>query len=476
MSSPEALALLATLRLEDGRRWGQVALPWQLDDVQALIDRDGPRRHWWSRPRGASKTSDAAAAMLALLVTEAPPLSRSYAFASDRDQAGLVLDALAGYVARAGSALGDVVEVGASAVTVRATGARLVVEAADAASSFGLRPWAVVVDELAQWPATPNHRRLWSSITSAMPKVRDSRMLVITSPSSPTSWAHEVFATAEASDQWRVSTVPGPSPWWTSADLDAVRATVTPAEYRRLILCEWAEADDNLTTAADIAALVEHPGPLEPRPGVRYQLALDLGLRNDATVLAVGHLEHRAGRGRTVVVDRVLRWRGSRARPVELGDVEEAVMAAHRRYNRAPLRTDPWQAAQLSERLRGAGVRVEDFTFSASSVDHLARTLYGLIRDRALVLPDDPHLLAELSSVRLVETRPGVIRLDHRAGEHDDQAVSVALLATALLQRPQRAPARVRTAARSNLGPPPAVVGGRLVTTAASRQSRPWTT
>lgn len=255
-----------------------------------------------------------------------------------------------------------------------------------------------------------------------------------------------------------------------------MRADLTPAEYRRLILCEWAEADDNLTTAADIAALVEHAGPLEPRPGVRYQLALDVGLKHDATVLVVGHLEHRAGRGRTVVVDRVMRWRGSPSRPVGLGDVEEAVIAAHRRYNKAPIRMDPWQGAMLSERLRGAGVQVEDYNFSASSVDHLARTLYSLIRDRLLALPDDADLLAELSSVRLVEVRVGTIRLDHRAGEHDDQAVTVALMASALLQRPHRALARVRTMARADLGPAPAVVGGRLVTTAASRQSTPWTT
>lgn len=81
-------------------------------------------------------------------------------------------------------------------------------------------------------------------------------------------------------------------------------------------------------------------------------------------------------------------------------------VAAHRRYHRAPLRVDPWQSAQLSERLRGAGVRVEDFNFSPSSVDHLARTLYGLIRDRALALPDDADLCAELAAVRLSTACP----------------------------------------------------------------------
>lgn len=463
----DTLAVLAALRLEDGRRWGEVATGWQRADAAALIDPGGPRRHWWSRSRGASKTGDAAGALLALLLAEAPERARAYAFAADRAQAGLLLDALAGYVARAGPALAEAVEVGASTVTVRTSGARLTVEAADAASSFGLRPWATVADELAQWPATHNHRRLWASIASAVPKVPGSRLLVTTTPGSPSHWSHDLYANAETSEQWRVSVTTGPSPWWSAEDLEAVRADLTPAEYRRLIDGVWAEADDALTTRADVASLVDHLGPLEPRPGVRYQMALDIGLRNDATVLVIAHLEHRSGRGRTVVVDRLLRWRGTRAQPVELGDVEAALIAAWHRYNRPPLIVDPWQAAQLAERVTAAGVKVHEHTFTPASIDRLARTLYGVIRDRTLALPDDKDLLAELAAVRLVEVRPGVIRLDHRSGSHDDQAVAIALAATVLLDAPTRTRARaISPARRAIFADQPSVIGGRAVETA----------
>ena len=56
-----------------------------------------------------------------------------------------------------------------------------------------------------------------------------------------------------------------------------------------------------------------------------------------------------------------------------------------------------------------------------------------MIRDRALELPDDPELLDELANVRLRETLPGVYRLDHDQGSHDDRAISLALGAEHLL-------------------------------------------
>lgn len=63
-------------------------------------------------------------------------------------------------------------------------------------------------------------------------------------------------------------------------------------------------------------------------------------------------------------------------------------------------------------------------------------TLHLLLRERRLDLPDDPDLLEELSNVRLRESRPGVYRLDHDVGQHDDRAVALGLAALALTERP----------------------------------------
>jgi hypothetical protein len=93
------------------------------------------------------------------------------------------------------------------------------------------------------------------------------------------------------------------------------------------------------------------------------------------------------------------------------------------RLPRGDGRLDPWQAIGLLQRLRSRGVRVEEYTFSATSVGRLASTLHLLIRNRLLALPDDEELLDELRNVRLRETSLGVVRIDHDADQHDDRAI-----------------------------------------------------
>jgi phage terminase large subunit-like protein len=147
----ETLDLLHALVMEDGRRWGEVARRWQLADAAAILDATGPRLHYLTRPRGASKTTDLAAVAIVALLRQLPPRSRSYAAAADADQAALLLDALAGFVARTGG-LAATLRLETSKVTVPGTGATLEVLAADEASSWGLKPALLIVDEFAAFP------------------------------------------------------------------------------------------------------------------------------------------------------------------------------------------------------------------------------------------------------------------------------------------------------------------------------------
>jgi phage FluMu gp28-like protein len=87
------------------------------------------------------------------------------------------------------------------------------------------------------------------------------------------------------------------------------------------------------------------------------------------------------------------------------------------------------------QRLRTRGIQCDEFTFSSSSVGRLASTLHLLLRNRRLSLPDDPELLEELGNVRLRETSPGVLRMDHDPDKHDDRAIALALAAHRLLER-----------------------------------------
>jgi phage terminase large subunit-like protein len=320
----EALALLGGLVRDDGRTWGEGAHGFQLADAEAIIDPPpgGPRWHFLLRPRGASKTSDLAGIALSLLVSEAPARSRSYGYAVDRDQANELLDAIGGFVGRTAGLAGEV-RLEAGRVVVPRTGATLSIEAGDAASAYGKRPWLTIVDEFALWPSLTNHERLWAAVISAMPKVPGSRLVVITAGGSPHSLAYATWLRAQASPDWRTSHLRGPCPWWEPRAVEAVRAELTPAQYQQLIECQWVESDEVLASAADVLGCVAHQA-LEPQRGVRYVLALDVGTRRDLTGLAVAHSQMVEGT-RKVVVDRVLSWRPRWGQRVDLAEVQAAV-------------------------------------------------------------------------------------------------------------------------------------------------------
>jgi hypothetical protein len=86
----DPLSLLSALVLDSGQLWGEAATDWQRADARALLtldlSTDAPRLHFHTRPRGGSKTVDAAACSLVALIAQAPPSSVSHAYARDRDR------------------------------------------------------------------------------------------------------------------------------------------------------------------------------------------------------------------------------------------------------------------------------------------------------------------------------------------------------------------------------------------------------
>ncbi|MGO1544390.1 MAG: terminase large subunit domain-containing protein [Gulosibacter sp.] len=428
-------ALMAALVLDDGRPWGEVAHAFQVHDARAILDTDAsaPRLHLITRPRGGSKTTDVAAVALVALLTQAPAHSTSHAYARDKDQAQLLMTALTALAHRSG--LAGLLDLQTWAVTVKATGARLVVETADAASAYGHIPWLVVVDELAQWPTTRAARTLWEAIVSGLPKRPDSRLVVITTAGDPAHWSAKIRTNALTSEAWRVSETPGPLPWISEADLDEQRRLLPASSFARLHLNEWTAADDRLVSHDDLAACVTLDGPLDADPRHRYVIGLDLGLKRDRTVMTVAHAEYDTPTAPPrVVLDRIAVLQGTPAHPVQLADVESLVLQAAQAY-RATVRVDPWQATGLAQRLRSRGVTITEWSFTAASVGRLAVNLHLLLREHRLALPDDPDLLDELATVRLRETNPGVFRLDHDSGHHDDRAVALGLAALALTEK-----------------------------------------
>ena len=79
------------------------------------------------------------------------------------------------------------------------------------------------------------------------------------------------------------------------------------------------------------------------------------------------------------------------------------------------------------------GVRAKEYPFTTTSVGEIASALVHTFRNRQIHVPGSPALKDELLRVRLRESSPGVTRLDHDKGGHDDQAVTIGMACRILL-------------------------------------------
>lgn len=420
--------MLGVLPLEDGRRWADAAHSFQRDDAVAVLEGSAPY-NYLTRARGSSKTTDLAAVALSVLVAADRRL-RAYWLAADADQGRLAVDAIAGFVSRTPAMVGRV-EVQSRRVVVPASDASLEVLPADAPSAWGLNPHWLFADELANWADGPASRRLWEAASSAAAKRSDARMVVLTTAGSPDHFAFKVLEHARQSLLWRCGERHGPAPWMAEDKLEEQRQRLPDAVFRQLFLNEWTSAAGSFLDPAVVDAAFCVEGPALERDQTKvYAAGLDLGTVNDRTVLAIGHRD-----GDRVALDRMMTWQGSRKQPVDFAEVEQFILEAHRRFGFS-LRLDPWQGLDLAQRLRGAGVYAEEFSFSSASKQRLAATLLSTINAGNLRLYEAEGLRDELLGLRLVQSASGAWSFDHRSGGHDDRATALSLMAVALLERP----------------------------------------
>lgn len=435
MAELSALELLASLVLPSGERWGDEAVSVQWADARAVLAAPGgPRRHWISRARGYSKSEDAAGMTLAVMWCDLAVGDECVGFARDRDQARRLVERMGGFIHRT-PGLERLFEVGAYSVT-SAKGVRFQAHEADPGSAWGLLPSWVVFDEVCQHPPTPAAAEVWEAVETSLVKHPSSRAVLISTSGDPGHWSRRVYDTAVASPLWNVSETRGPAPWQDPVELEDMRRSLPTPSWRRLFENEWAAGEDRLLDHEDVRACVTLDGPQERREGRRYAVGVDLALRNDRAVVAVGHIEDDV-----VEVDSLDVFKPTKRHDVDLERVEACVEGRARQYAAVSV-FDPALGQQMMQRLSRRGLRVEEFTFTASSNSARTLTLLRLIREHRLALPDHEDLVDELVNLRVRETSPNVYRHDHSASGHDDIVTAVSLVAHHLLNRPA---ARVMT-------------------------------
>ncbi|MDA4131496.1 MAG: hypothetical protein OK454_00010 [Thaumarchaeota archaeon] len=429
--SDAALDMMWALRLEDNRHWGEAAYPFQVQDAEAIFSEERPNWHFITRPRGGSKTSDLAGIALSWLTMDAQPLANGHVVAASTDQAAIMIDAVAGFVARTPE-LSDSVVVESKRIVSPGNGAWVEVLAQSDSGAWGLRDAHLLIcDEFCQWPETRGAKRVWRALQSAAPKVPGCKLIILSSAGEPSHWSHEVYEKCQEDPLWRISEAPGPVPWLAPEELESLRWHLRPSEYERLVLNIWSQDEDRAVSEEDWAFAARDYTSLYPVQGVRYIITVDIGVLDDASVMVISHKEpitpSQVLGPQRVVIDHVERWKGSKKSPIQVSAVEDWLAEKSPEWNRAPVYADPSQFRGSIQNLNLRGVRAKEFPFTATSVGDVATALVQTFRNRQIYVPDLPLLKDELLKVRLRESSPGVTRLDHDRGAHDDQAVTIGM-------------------------------------------------
>lgn len=413
--------------LEDGNPI--VLEPFQkeiLRDVFQTKGSDGLRRYNLALlgiPKKNGKSTIASGVALYMLFADVPN-AEVYSVAGDKDQAKIIFQMTKRAIERNPMLLSSV-RIYKDEIVVPSTGSVYRVLSADAPTAHGLNPSCVIFDELWNQP----NRDLYDALTQSPARKEPLTFVVTYAGTDQTSLLYELYrAGAEGKDPrmyffWTEENLAG---WVTEAYLCQQRTRLPAAVYQRLHENRWVQGENAFLTRSELDVCVDpllHP-QLSGRPGIRYFLAVDLGLTRDRTVLTVCHRDEKTD---LVVVDRIRTFLGTRKNPVLIGDVEEEILSCNGNFDIAINVFDPWQMKSTAERLKRS-IRVEEFSFTSSSVQKLSQNLYYLFHNGLIRMFPHPMLEEELLGLNAEERSYGW-RIDHRSGGYSDHAISLGMAA-----------------------------------------------
>jgi phage terminase large subunit-like protein len=309
------------LRIPDGPRVGEPLIlePWQQAELRKIYDNPaGTRRAILSRARKNSKTTQAAALLLAHLCgppARHKPNSQLVSAAMSRDQAGLVFSAACKMI-RLNPDLGRIIRIRESAKELQCRELGTVYRAlsAEANTAFGLNPAFTIFDELGQCRGP--RLQLYEALETATGAQRDALTVIIsTQAPNDADLLSMLIDDAKAGHDPRVvlslhtappeldpfveSTIKLANPGWGSivnpkevlamAD-DARRMPAREAQYRNLILNQRVEVRNPFVSLSAWAACGDPPAPLD---GMEVYAGLDLSATTDLTALVL--IGRRAG-------------------------------------------------------------------------------------------------------------------------------------------------------------------------------------
>lgn len=440
------------------KRYGDVADDWQKRDSLAVdpgllrcIGRsENPNaimRSYWERPRGHAKTFDVGL-MATFFCTFANGQRNGYIIGTDSDVSGFTRDAVNRNI-RLNPELGDIIEVNKNVITNIAKGhpgygTRVELLSNDVASSWGILPDFVLVDEYTHWAGDGT---LWGSIISSVGKRTNCLLMVIANAGFVESWQWSIREAIREDPSWYFSRLDGPVASWMSDKMLAEQRRMLPGlAYNRVWLNEWSSAGGDALTKEDInAAFLPELQPMSGRQdGWNFVAGLDLGLTRDCSAIVVLAVPTDGKAGKIRLAHHKL-WRPTLGKKINLLEVERYILELDEAFGLEYVGFDPWQAEHLAatldadsnhrrrnqRRVHWAAPWMREIPPVAANLREQATLTIEFFNDHRLQLFDCEPLRRDLHKLRVEEKSYGPRLVSPRTGEgHGDSfsALGLALL------------------------------------------------
>jgi hypothetical protein len=331
--------------------------------------------------------------------------------------------------------LGLIEEDSATSETARI--GRLLIESlsSSARSSRGRTACGVCLDEFAHFQRTSGplaDRTIWTALIPSLATFGPKSLAVITtSPAGRSGVVWELFR--RRGDRAGMLTVQLPT-WVMNPNVprEKLEDEFTSDENlsRQEYGAEFLAPHGRFLRLDEIRACV---GTVEPPKGkVARRMHVDLGLRHDATAIAVGRVDH--GEDDTdwrIVIERVETMQADSTSALNVGEIEALIRKIADEHGVKSITFDQHESTYLIQRLNPAGYSASVVPATAKSNHEVFSYLHGLISNGQIILPDHARLIDELGSLECTPTWYGY-RVEAPSGMHDDCADAVAVVAWCL--------------------------------------------
>lgn len=338
------------------------------------------------------------------------------------------------------------------------TEARIDIMSADTHTAFGATPEITICSEFCNWRA--NLEEFYEATISSSAKTEDRGgiFIVETNAGSGSGYQWRAHEAARTDPAFYFSAPEGWAPWYSESTIAAQKRQISPREFQRLWLNQWSLSDGAFITLQEAESCIDKDLEYceDGVPTWPYVAVVDVGLKNDRTVMTVMHQM-----GNNVIIDRMdvfdpQMFDGGIV-PIEI--VELWMRDINERFSRQGgsvyFVVDEYQMVSTIRKLLEEGYAIIPFQFQAGMANwKMGYSLQQLIANKRLHFYKDcgamyevtwdartktlhksdrmyqPYgqredFCTELAALEKIENSTGRWRFTHTKEGHDDRAFTV---------------------------------------------------